>query len=502
MPPTNKAFSERVPPHSLEAEQSVLGACLIDREALVICQTILRAEDFYADDHGYIWVAMQQAAAAGAVDLITLQNQLRDMPSGEEGKTLLDKVGGLPYLTNLINTVPTTANVEQYARIVEQKATLRRLQIAAWKVADSCYTAEDVDRQVAQSEALIQQVTIDRQGNEQLEGFEGITRWIEQYALSSDDDLLHTGLDDLDEVYEIRRRKVYGFAGPPKMGKSALLRQMALNQAEDGLHVLFISLEEDKTAQRLNFLAMVSGVERIPLRRRLIRPDDGSLEWLLVRDAARKLESLPIKFDYTPEQNVAQIKAKIQYYALTWGVDVVYIDTQNAVTEEKLDKNELTTEKMVRMVRQWTVAAKRANCAVIVAVQAGQDIQTRDSMWMTPMDVSESKLMVQAFTGVVGVLRPEKIRNPKSRLDHRGERLFALDKRWKNVMLLFVVANREGDENTITPIYCDMRSGKIGNLVESYWPWRVPVEEAPPEEAFRKREERQRMRETGMDPRF
>lgn len=125
------AFSERVPPQNLEAEQSVLGAMLIDRDAVVTVANLLRPEDFYADKHQQLYTAVIAIFNRGEpVDLITVQDELRK-------RGHLDEVGGLTYLTTLINMVPSTANVQQYAMIVEQKATLRRLQTVVRKLSMS-----------------------------------------------------------------------------------------------------------------------------------------------------------------------------------------------------------------------------------------------------------------------------------------------------------------------------------------------------------------------------
>ena len=137
------AFSERVPPQNLEAEQSVLGAMLIDREAVVAVAHKLVPEDFYADRHQHLFAAMLALYNRGEpVDPITVQDEL--IRTGQ-----LEEVGGLTYLTSLINLVPTTANVLQYAEIVESKAILRRLQTAARRIVDECYTAEDVETDAA-----------------------------------------------------------------------------------------------------------------------------------------------------------------------------------------------------------------------------------------------------------------------------------------------------------------------------------------------------------------
>jgi hypothetical protein len=142
--PQYNAFSERVPPQDLAAEQSVLGACLIDRDAVSRARTIIRgAVDFYAEKHQYIWEAICRASDEdGAADLITVQSHLSSPAHGTDA-TQLTVVGGPTYLTTLVNLVPSTANVEQYAGIVAKKARLRRLQDTMRRGVDACYEADD-----------------------------------------------------------------------------------------------------------------------------------------------------------------------------------------------------------------------------------------------------------------------------------------------------------------------------------------------------------------------
>jgi hypothetical protein len=143
------------------------------------------------------------------------------------------------------------------------------------------------------------------------------------------------------------------------------------------------------------------------------------------------------------------------------------------------------------MVREVDAAAKQANCAAIIVIQGKTDILDADSYWLTPNSVSDARGMIQAFTSVVGVMRPEKIKSPKSHIYYNGQKLFATDPRWKGVMALFTVAYRNGEENVITPVYCDMRTGRIANLYEDYWPWRAPEQQTIGKDAWKPRVKRE-----------
>jgi len=128
---------ERVPPQNLEAEQSVLGSMLIDREAIVIASELVRPTDFYREGHQKIFEAMLALSERGEpVDLITLSEEL-------EQQNLLETVGGISYLTTLANIVPTAANVSYYARIVQEKAVLRSMINTATQIVSRCFEAKD-----------------------------------------------------------------------------------------------------------------------------------------------------------------------------------------------------------------------------------------------------------------------------------------------------------------------------------------------------------------------
>ena len=146
-------FAEHVPPQNLEAEQSVLGAMLIDRDAIAAVQNLLSADDFYSDKHQQLYQVMVDLHdRSEPVDAITASAELK-------ARDLLEQIGGGPYLAYLMNMVPATTNVEAYALIVEQKAVMRRLQRAARKIQEDAYQADDLDSMLSQAEQAIFEVT-------------------------------------------------------------------------------------------------------------------------------------------------------------------------------------------------------------------------------------------------------------------------------------------------------------------------------------------------------
>ena len=132
-----EALIKRIPPHSLEAEQSVIGAMLLDRDAILVASEILISDDFYQNQYGIIFDAMVELCNEGKpVDLVTLQNRLKE-------KDLPPDISSMEYVRELIEAVPTSANVKYYANIVSEKALLRRLIRATEDVANTCYLEKE-----------------------------------------------------------------------------------------------------------------------------------------------------------------------------------------------------------------------------------------------------------------------------------------------------------------------------------------------------------------------
>ena len=146
---------ERVPPQNLEAEQSVLGSMLIDKDAIITATEFLTASDFYREGHQKLYEAMVALSERGEpVDLVTLMEELRQ-------KNQLEAIGGMSYLTTLANMVPTAANVGYYARIAREKAVLRTLINAATRIVSRCFEAkEDVDEIMDEAEQAIDRKSV------------------------------------------------------------------------------------------------------------------------------------------------------------------------------------------------------------------------------------------------------------------------------------------------------------------------------------------------------
>ncbi len=316
------AFSERVPPQNLEAEQSVLGAMLLDRDAVVAVSNLLRAEDFYADKHSYLFDSIMALFGRGEpVDLITLQDELRK--SGH-----LEDIGGLSYLTSLINTVPTTANVQQYALIVEQKATLRKLQNAARRVVDDCYVTEDIDATLVDAEKSIFAVTQRRSGKgyvhikEALVTAYGHLEFL--FSAKGKTTGVSTGFRDLDQMTSgFQPSDMIVVAARPSVGKTAFTLNIARNAAIiGGAKVAFFSLEMSAEQLALRMLAAEAAVDGHRLRTGQLLDQD----WQRLGSGLATLAEAPIFIDDTPNCPLMEIRSKCRRIQQEHGLNLVIID--------------------------------------------------------------------------------------------------------------------------------------------------------------------------------
>ena len=237
---------ERVPPQNIEAEQAVLGAMLIKKEAIVEVQEILQPEDFYRETHRLVYEAMIELSGNDEpVDLVTLTEQLRK--SG-----MLEKIGGLPFLTQLANAVPTAANVTYHAKIVKEKAELRRLISAATEIAGAAYEdADSVENIMDAAEKKILSVAGGQNGGD-FESMKSIVmRTFERlnvlYESKGGLTGLSCGFKDLDKLTSgLQKSDLILVAARPSMGKTAFTLNIASYVGLHGGKVAFFSLEMSK----------------------------------------------------------------------------------------------------------------------------------------------------------------------------------------------------------------------------------------------------------------
>jgi replicative DNA helicase len=403
-------FSERVPPQNLEAEQSVLGAMLIDRNAIVAVNGLLVAEDFYSEKHHQLYAAIMGIFNRGEpVDLITVQDELK-----KRGQ--LEAVGGLSYLTQLINLVPTTANVEQYAVIVSNKSTLRRLQNAARKIVDDCYATEDIDLTLAEAEKSVFEVTQKRTVRGYAPLREALVTAYDHieflYNARGSTTGIASGFRDLDNMTSgFQPSDLIIVAARPSVGKSAFTLNVARNAAVQArATVAFFSLEMSAEQLAMRLLASEAAVDAHRLRTGNLQDDD----WSRLTVALGRLSDAPIFLDDTPNIQLIELRARARRIKAEHGLDLIVVDYLQLMSiANRSGKEQNRQQEISEISRSLKALARELRVPVIALSQLSRSVEQRQDKKPMLSDLRESGAIEQD-ADVVCFLYRDDYYNPES----------------------------------------------------------------------------------------
>ncbi len=395
---------ERLPPQNTEAEQSVLGSLLIDRDAIITVAPFLHAEDFYRETHGQIYSAildLHERRQPG--DFITVSDEL-------ERRGRLDAVGGPSYLTSLINSVPTALHVEHYAHIVERTAVLRRLIEAAGKIAGLAYEeSEEVDVVVDRAEQVLFDVSQRRVSR----GLMPIRRILTEYYDRID--YLHqhqgemvglpTGFIDLDRLLGgLQRSDLVIVAGRPGTGKSSFGLTIAHNVALkfNAVIALFsLEMSGEQVVQRL--IASETGISAQRLRLGDIR----DIEWDKFTKASGTLSETTIFVDDTPSPSPLEIRTKCRRMAAEHGLDLIIVDYLQLMQSGPGVRSENRVQEVSYISRALKGLAKELNVPVIAMSQLSRAVEARGDKRPILADLRESGSIEQDADVVIFIYHDE-----------------------------------------------------------------------------------------------
>ena len=394
-----------VPPHNIEAEQACLGSCLIDPEALDrISEVLTGGDDFYRESHQEIYRAIVTLAEKNQnVDLITACNQLRDMEK-------LDMVGGPAYLDSLITMVQSSAHVSEYAGIVADRATERRLQQAGNTINRLALDGEvsPADK-VDQAEALVFAVA-DRRKNQQLEQIRPVlektfNELYERYQNTQTVTGIPTGFTSLDEMTAgLQKSNLIILAARPSMGKTAFCLSIAQNiilHRESPKIVAIFSLEMSSAELCQRVLCAVAQVNAMDVRR-------GNLsegEWMRITRAMNQLANAPLYIDDTPAITPLEMKAKCRRLQKRYGLDLVIIDYLQLMRGS--GKIENRVQEISGISRQLKGLAKELDIPVMALSQVGRGVEQRQDKRPALSDLRESGAIEQDADVVAFIYRDE-----------------------------------------------------------------------------------------------
>jgi replicative DNA helicase len=399
---TMPSILNRVPPQNIEAEMSTLGSMMIDRTALEKGLEMLRAEDFYRPTHQDVFDALASLSEQDEpVDLITLQEELR-----KGGK--LEDCGGTEYLMALVDSVPTAANIEYYAKIVEQKSILRRLIAAGTEIIGLASTDDgDVDEVTDKCERLVFDVSQRRVG----EFFQSINPlvsytwdWIEKrYKEKGEASGVTTGFTKLDQMTSgLQQGDFVIVAGRPSMGKTALALDMAMNAAIKGrqtVAIFSIEMSAEQLVQRMMCARARANAHR--LRTGYFEDE----EWARLGNAANTLWDAPIFIDDSTDITHLGMRAKCRRLKAEHGLGLVVVDYLQIMKSHKNIDNRV--QEISEMARGLKSLARELKVPVIALSQLSRAVERREDKRPMLSDLRESGSIEAEADLVMMIYRPE-----------------------------------------------------------------------------------------------
>ena len=419
----------RIPPHSVEAEQSVLGSILLDKDAMISVSETLIPEDFYKEAHRVIYECMLKLYNnQSEIDLITLADELRD-------QGYLDDIGGIAYITSLSTIVPTTSNIKYYINIVKEKSISRQLISAANDIInlgyDSSTKVEDV---LENAEKKIFDISQERTTND----FQPINQVLTEtlsmleklYEEKSDVTGLTTGFRDLNKkINGLQRSDLLLIAARPAMGKTAFALNLVQNAALKGdASVAVFSLEMSKEQLVQRMVAAQSSVELKKIKTGTLAAND----WPRITDGMAVLSGAKIHIDDTPGIKISELRSKCRKLKIEKGLDLVLIDYLQLMEGE--GHNESRQQEIAKISRSLKILAKELDCPVVALSQLSRAPEQRADHRPMLSDLRESGSIEQDADIVMFLYRDEYY-NP--------------DTERKNIGEVIVAKNRHGETGTV-----------------------------------------------------
>ena len=393
---------DRLPPHSLEAEEAVLGSLLIDPDAIFEVSTFLKPESFYREQNRFIYEAIVELYdKREPLDFITLSELLKQ-------KNQLDTVGGEAYLIDLLNAVPTSVNAESYARIVENAGTRRSMIRAASRIANLAYDEdEDIEVALDRAESALFGISEERTTRD-LTPLKHVTREFMDRVekLRNEPDRLvgiPTGFTDLDRLLGgLNKSDLIIVAARPAMGKSALAMSLALTAArKHQKRVAIFNLE--MSAEQL-LMRMISAETRIDSQR-LRTGKIYEAELPLFYEVLGRLSETNIYIDDTPGMTPRQMRTKCRRLASERGLDMVIVDYLQLMTADGIKNNRVM--EISEISRSLKLLAREIDVPLVALAQLSRSVESRQDKRPMLSDLRDSGSIEQDADIVSFIYRDE-----------------------------------------------------------------------------------------------
>ena len=397
-----EAVLKRVMPHSIEAEQSVIGSMLLDREAVVTASEILHGDDFYSKQYGIIFDAMVELHTEGKpIDLITLQEKLRE-------KDVPPEISSLEFMKDLLMVVPTSANIKQYVQIVSEKATLRRLIRLNEEIAGNCYAGnESLEIILDDTEKRIFEICQNRNTSDFVPIREVVANTMHKIELASRNrgsvTGIATGFIDLDyRTAGMQPSDLVLIAARPSMGKTAFVLNIAqhvafkLNKA-----VAIFSLEMSKEQLVNRMLSLESKVSGQNIRTGQL----SDTEWEKLAETAGIIGQSNLMIDDTPGITIAELRSKCRKFKLERGLDIIIIDYLQLMSGG--GRSESRQQEISEISRSLKAIARELNVPVLALSQLSRAVEQRPDHRPMLSDLRESGAIEQDADVVMFIYRDD-----------------------------------------------------------------------------------------------
>lgn len=429
MPELDEAVIKRVLPHSIEAEQSVIGAMLLDKEAITVASEQINGEDFYGKQYGILFDAMIELNDEGKpVDLMILQNRLKE-------KGVPPEIYSLEFIRDVMGAVPTSANIKYYAGIVAEKSVLRKLIRINEEIANNCYSQkESLELLLEEAEKKIFEIVQKRNNSDFIP-----IRQVVMNAMNLIEEAsknkgavtgIATGFLDLDyKTAGMQPSDLILVAARPSMGKTAFVLNIAQHVAiKEQKAVAIFSLEMSKEQLVNRLLSLESKVNSQAIRTGNMKDE----EWERLIESADSIGKSKLLIDDTPGIGISELRSKCRKFKLEYNLEMVIIDYLQLMTGS--GKNESRQQEISDISRSLKALARELHVPVIALSQLSRAVEQRPDHRPMLSDLRESGAIEQDADVVMFIYRDD---------------YYNKDTELKNVAEIIIAKQRNGAIGTI-----------------------------------------------------
>tara|TARA_B110000438_G_C15811318_1_gene649789 strand:+ start:726 stop:2111 length:1386 start_codon:yes stop_codon:yes gene_type:complete len=396
-------LSDKLFPHDISAEESVIGSLLLDGLSFTKIASYLEPEHFYLESNKVIFEI--------ARDLFNRQEPINQISVAHELETQekLEDVGGRSYLAKVVNVVPTSVHIKHYANLVRRTATMRTLINAAENISDIGFDNDpDIENALSKAEDIIYSIRNDQPSRDFVPLRETLTPYLETSSSSltdSENQPINSGFKLLDDLLGgLQRSDMLVLAARPSVGKSMFALNLAINAAMNDHKVAIFSLEMGREQIATRMLATQARVNMHSLRMMRL---SSSQENRLV-DAIGRLSDLSIFIDDSPVQGVAEMRGKARRLQLEFGLDFIIVDYMQLISNNKGNRETNRAQEVSEISRQIKAMARDLKVPVIAVSQLSRAIEHRQSHRPLLSDLRESGSIEQDADVVMFIHREEK----------------------------------------------------------------------------------------------